>query len=187
MESYGLKNGLFFTADPYSKIIDPSDKNTAMLFGDAAAVTLLSDTASENGLWYPTHFLFGSLGEKYEALRKNNGKLIMNGRVLINFAVKTIPTQIYELLRHSNINESEIDVFLFHQGSKLILDKLQTYMNLPVEKVPRNLSSYGNTISSSIPIILEDYLKRERFSKLILSGFGVGLSYASCLLQKPAF
>jgi len=184
LESNGFKKGLLFTADPYSKIINPSDKNTALLFGDAASVTLLSESTVDDVSWFPVKFLFGSLGKNGNALQNFNGYLEMNGRAIFNFSAVSIPVQIKELLKSVGIIINEVDLFLFHQGSKYIIDTLQRRMNLPPEKVPCNLPRQGNTVSSSIPMLLENYLERENLNKIVLSGFGVGLSWASCLIQR---
>jgi 3-oxoacyl-[acyl-carrier-protein] synthase-3 len=184
MEGNGLKNCLLFTADPYSKIINPNDRNTVLLFGDAAAVTWLSESTEDNGFWYPANFVFGSIGHDYNVLRKENGHLTMNGRAIVNFAVKAIPSQVAGLLNTARLSLDDIDYFVLHQGSKFIIDKLVDNMGLPAEKVPCNLAPQGNTISSSIPILLEKYLKDESLNRMVLCGFGVGLSCATCLIQK---
>ena len=185
MEANGMKTGLLFTADPYSKIINPADKNTTLLFGDAATVTLLSDSPANNSaLWHPTRFLFGTHSKSGLALHNSNGRLEMNGRAIYTFAATAVPAQVKKLLRSVNLGPEAIDLFLFHQGSKYIIDTLCKRMCLPSDKVPNNLQTQGNTVSSSIPLLFEHYLHRGDLNKIVLSGFGVGLSLASCILEK---
>jgi 3-oxoacyl-[acyl-carrier-protein] synthase III len=182
MEANGLHRGLLFTADPYSKILDPSDKNTVLLFGDAATVTLL-DSGSD-AAWTPKRFLFSTRGHEGKALNNDTGKLEMNGRAVFNFSATAVPVQIKELLDAEGIDPGVIDLFLFHQGSRYILDTLVKRLGLPPEKVPSNLAAQGNTVSSSIPLLFEPYVDNPGIKRVLMSGFGVGLSWASCLLER---
>lgn len=177
MNTYELKNGLLFTADPYSKIINPDDKNTCLLFGDAATVTLLGE---------PPKFeirktAFGTRGSEGEALQCVNGNLQMNGRAVFNFSMTAVPPQIRKLVEESELGLDEIDLFVLHQGSKYIVDMLSKRLELDATRVPSNISDIGNTVSSSIPLILEDHLETSE-KNILISGFGVGLSWASALL-----
>jgi len=181
MRGNGLSRGLLLTADPYSKIIDPQDKSTVLLFGDAATATLLEDAP---GAWVPGPFRFGTSGKDGGALENRRGALHMNGRAVFNFSVTAVPPQVNALLKDAGLDPAAIDLFLFHQGSKFIVDNLTKRLGLPPEKVPMNLAGQGNTVSSSLPLLLQDRLDDARLSRLLLSGFGVGLSWASCLLTR---
>lgn len=182
MRDNGLSCGLLFTADPYSKIIDPDDKNTVLLFGDAATATLLLDDSS--GGWVPGPFLFGTCGKDGGALANRNGILHMNGLSVFKFSATEVPLQVNALLKNAGLGPEDIDLFLFHQGSKFIVDELTKRLALPAVKVPLNLSGQGNTISSSLPLLLQDRLNDTHLHRILLSGFGVGLSWASCLLAR---
>jgi 3-oxoacyl-[acyl-carrier-protein] synthase-3 len=184
MQTNGFKTGLLFTADPYSKIIDPNDKNTVLLFGDAAAVTLLQESEDVDGAWIPRAFSFASKGKKWQALHNHNKYLVMNGRAVFNLTVTQVPVQIKHLLDAAGLSSHDVDLFLFHQGSKYMLEQLSMRMNLSAEKVPIDLAKQGNTVSSSIPLLLEKYLDSENLKTIVMSGFGVGLSWASCLLSR---
>lgn len=182
MEANGLKRGLLFTADPYSKILDPADKNTVLLFGDAATATLLETDA--DALWVPTRFLFGTRGQEGRALNNDSGRLEMNGRAVFNFSATVVPGQVKELLEAAGIGPDAVDLFLFHQGSRYIVDTLIKRLGLPPAKVPSNLAGQGNTVSSSIPMLFEVCLDDPKISRVLMSGFGVGLSWASCLVER---
>ena len=184
MEANGLKRGLLFTADPYSKILDPTDKNTVLLFGDAATVTLLE--ADTDALWVPTRFLFGTRGQEGRALNNDSGKLEMNGRAVFNFSATVVPGQVRDLLEAAGIGPDAVDLFLFHQGSRYIVDTLIKRLGLPPAKVPSNLAGQGNTVSSSIPLLFEACQDDPRIGRILMSGFGVGLSWASCLVERRA-
>jgi 3-oxoacyl-[acyl-carrier-protein] synthase-3 len=183
MEANGFRTGLLLTCDPYSKILAPGDRNTALLFGDAAVATLLQADPASGG-WLPTKFKFGTDGRSGRALHNDAGTLTMEGRAVFNFSATAVPEQIKALLREAELTSAEIDLFLFHQGSKFIVDTLRKRLELPVEKVPLRLTEQGNTVSSSIPLLLEEQLARRDISRVVISGFGVGLSWASGLLER---
>lgn len=179
MEVNHMKKGLLFTADPYSKIVDPNDKNTALLFGDAAAVTLISDSPC----LVSGKFTFGTLGAEYNKLICNDGALSMNGRAVFNFAAKTVPDDIMQMAHKNDIAIEAIDLFLLHQGSKIIVETIADRLGVPRDKAPFRAYDYGNTISSTLPILLADELHGEA-KTIALCGFGVGLSWASGLLKR---
>jgi 3-oxoacyl-[acyl-carrier-protein] synthase-3 len=180
MEKFGIKKGLLFTSDPYSEIIDGDDKNTSLLFGDAATVTLLT----ENPKWFIRDAIFETEGKQYEALIVKNGKLFMNGRAVFNYVLTSVPKQIWNLLEKNNLSPDDIDLFILHPGSKYMLDMLRLRLKLSPEKVPIDFAEYGNTVSSSIPIVLEKFLNEKRIKRILISGFGVGLSSASAILER---
>lgn len=182
MEANGLSCGLLFTCDPYSKILDPDDKNTVLLFGDAAAVSLMTGDAPD--IWRPTAFRFNSLGKQAGALHNDGGKLSMNGRAVFNFSATTVPSEISAFLKISGLKLADIDLFCFHQASKYLLDTLCERLDLPKSKVPTKMFDFGNTVSSSIPLLLEDYLEDPKVHRMLLCGFGVGLSVATCVIER---
>ena len=178
MRGAGFTSGLLFTADPYSKIIDETDRNTALLFGDAATVTHIgTDPIFSSG-----RFTFGTRGKEYSALICRNGILNMNGRAIFNFSASTIPDDIKEALKLNNLKIDEIDYFLIHQGSKYIVDFIKKRLRLPDEKAPFKAQGYGNTVSSSIPLLLEDVLADPSAKRVLITGFGVGVSWSTTVL-----
>ena len=92
MKCNNMTKGILFTSDPYSKIIDPDDKNTSLLFGDAATATLISDTP----VYSSEEFTFGTIGKSYKDLICENNTLYMNGRAVSTFARKQVPHAISE-------------------------------------------------------------------------------------------
>ena len=179
MKSCGFRNGLLVTADPYSKIIDPTDRNTALLFGDGATATWLSDTPC----WDIGSIDFGILSDQKDALSIGaNGCLTMNGRAVFNFAATQIPASVERLLNHAKMTIDQIDLVLLHQGSRYIVEYLAKRLGAE-KKTPFAATEYGNTVSSSIPMLLAEQVP-ETAERLVLSGFGVGLAWATCLLEK---
>jgi len=180
MASANLDHGLLFTADPYSKVIDDDDKNTSLLFGDASSVTYIGPEP----VFTSGKFTFGTRGKGFGSLICIDNKLSMNGREIFNFAAGTIPDDIKRVLALNHLTLNDIDRFLLHPGSKYIIDFLIKRMQLPKEKTPYVIEDYGNTISSSIPIMLKRYLTDKKIDRIVISGFGVGLSWSSGLLTR---
>ncbi len=181
MQENNLSKGLLFTADPYSDIIDSEDKNTAMLFGDAATVTVLETNANLR----PIAFDFGSKGIEHNGIIINKGKLFMNGRAVFNFTASKIPVAVEKLLLKTKLEKADIKKWYFHQGSKHIIDTIVKRLFIDSNNVVFDMYQYGNTVSSSIPIILSKDLNDLRIGeKVVLCGFGVGLSWASTVLEK---
>lgn len=178
MEASGYTHGLIITADPYSKLVDPNDKNTAMLFGDAATCTLLSaEAAYDIGSW--TANTAGSEGHN---LAERDGVLTMNGRAVFNFCATTVPKDIELAAERNGLALKDVDRFLFHQGSKFIVETIARRLRLPAHKVALAIETHGNTVSSSIPLLMEEELEQRSAGTVLVSGFGVGLSWSSNVL-----
>jgi 3-oxoacyl-[acyl-carrier-protein] synthase-3 len=181
MESNCLKKGLLFTSDPYSNIIDPNDKHTDLLFGDGATVTLLTD----NPVFDIGSGAFETDGSRFEYLiKRNNEFLVMNGRGIFEFTMKKMPNILDRCLEKNSLKKEDVDLFLLHQASRFIIDNLCIRIKLDPEKTPYVIRDYGNTISSSIPIMLRDYLEDSTKKNILICGFGVGLSIASSILRR---
>lgn len=180
MQANGLRKGILFTADPYSKIVDERDKNTSLLFGDGATATLISDAPK----WLTGKFLFGSYGKENAAIqiKENSQKLLMNGRGVFSFSATTVPKNIVSMLEANNLAIEDIDCFALHQGSRYIVETIKKRLGVTDEKCPFVAADYGNTVSSSIPLLLDsiDYDAKH----VVIAGFGVGLSWASTVLFK---
>lgn len=180
MQANGFRKGILFTADPYSKVVDRQDKNTCLLFGDGSTATLISD----DPVWRTGKFLFGSHGQGASAIKveKENGLLAMNGRAIFSFSASVVPKNILQMLTANALGIEDIDCFALHQGSRFIVDFIKNKLGLEDGKVPFAAGDYGNTVSSSVPLLLSELDgKNER---IVIAGFGVGLSWASTVLFK---
>ena len=180
METQRLRKGLLITADPYSMIVDPQDKSTSMLFGDGATATLVEAP----GTYFAQTYDFGILPKSHQHLMVDSGKLHMNGRQLFNFAARSVPKSISKVLGKANKDIENVDQFILHQGSKYLVDTLIRRMGLPKDRVPFAAAEYGNTVSSSIPLILSEEVDQKRCNSILLCGFGVGLSWGTMLLKR---
>ncbi|MCI5141558.1 MAG: ketoacyl-ACP synthase III, partial [Candidatus Electrothrix sp. ATG1] len=153
MDANGMHKGLFFTADPYSKIMNPENKNTELLFGDAATCTLLSRTPRYSIL----KSQFATDGTDSDAIQRSSsdGTLEMNGQKVFMFVMKKVPRQIQNCLQLNKLNQNDIDIFLFHQGSKFMVEMLRSRLSLAEHQAPFLAHKTGNTVSSSIPLALQ--------------------------------
>ncbi|MBK79564.1 MAG: 3-oxoacyl-ACP synthase [Gammaproteobacteria bacterium] len=191
LESHLRRNVLLVCADTYNKLIDPRDRTTRTVFSDAAAATLIRPAV---GLGSVGPFSFGTDGSRFESLAVYDGaarssyepgskpRLRMDGAGVFMFTTSTVVNSIREFMQQSSV---EVDAFVFHQASKLVIDHLTKNLGIPEERTVRNLDRVGNTVSASIPIALKQaHLDGQVRSgdTLLLAGFGVGLSWGTCLL-----
>lgn len=180
MRETGLENGVLITADPYSKVLDPEDRVTSLLFGDAATATWLSADAA----WQIGKPLLATDGSGADNLRVCGGRLEMNGRQVFNFAALRVPPQINALLQAENLDPEDIDVYCIHQGSAAIVDAVSRRFRTVKDRFILDMDETGNTVSSTVPILLSRFMDKPGVSRILISGFGVGLSWASSILTK---
>ena len=180
MEEAQLQNGVLVTADPYSKVVDPSDRVTSLLFGDAASATWLTADA----IWDIGRPILATDGSGSMNLMVQDGTLKMNGRQVFNFAVLKVPPQINDLLERENIEPADIDLYCIHQGSAAIVDAVSRRFPDVKERFLLDLDETGNTVSSTVPLLLIGHLEDPDVRRILISGFGVGLSWASSILTR---
>ena len=191
MAELGVRKALVFTADPYSKIIDPDDRTTIALIGDAPSVTVLEEGA-------PLRICRSSFGNdsgKAEALIvRGSGTaskgaaaehLHLDGRAIYELLKTEAPANIRACAALNGLTLAEIDMYLFHQASAWLLKTLREDLDLPLEKVPVNIRNVGNTVSSSIPLLLEPifYGGKPLPPTMMMAGFGGGLAWGSVVLR----
>ena len=193
---------LLITAETYSKYIANEDRSLRTIFGDGAAATLVeaSETPSLSG------FAFGTDGGAADALMVNSGgarqadaalkprtkwrwpsKLYMDGPGLIKLTLETIPPLVQRVLSEAKIADADIDLYLMHQATHKLLDRLRQEMQLDEHRMPTALADCGNTVSSTIPILMQELRASGRLRKgtrSLLAGFGVGFSWAGCVWQE---
>ncbi|NVK31632.1 MAG: ketoacyl-ACP synthase III [Gammaproteobacteria bacterium] len=181
MQTMGFNNGLLFTCDPYSRVVSKDDKNTALIFGDGATVSWLSTSGSG---WVAEGFDFGTDGSGADELCTQDGQLYMNGRAVFNFTASRVPRSIQALMTQYNCSDADISRYYLHQGSRYIVDTITQRAKLDADKVVFGMQHYGNTVSSSIPMLMGPELGQFHANdRCIMSGFGVGLSWASGLFK----
>ena len=112
--------------------------------------------------------------------------IYMDGMAILEFVNSKVPRQIRSILALNAMTIDQIDLFIFHQASKIALDFLTRILKIKPEKTFRNIRDIGNTVSASIPIALKDALENRKVSrsdKVLLSGFGAGLSWGSVIME----
>ena len=180
LEASGGKNGLLVTSDPYSKIINTEDRVTSMLFGDAATATWLG----EEPLWVLNTVKYGTDGSGAGYLKVIDSQLTMNGRQIFNFAALQVQPHINEVLESEGISPENIDLYCLHQGSAAIVDAIAKRFRSISDRFVKDLANTGNTVSSSIPLLLEKVIGDKGLSRILISGFGVGLSIATAIISR---
>jgi len=199
------KNVLVLTAETYSKYLHPKDKSNRTIFGDAAAATLISS----DGFAEIMDFTFGTDGRGAENLivrsgglrnrnpicdlnydegdnPKSSDHLYMDGSEIFNFTLEMVPKLVDETLIANQLKKDEIDLFVFHQANKYLLNFLRKKIQIPEDKFYINMTNVGNTVSSTIPIALSDAIKDKRITSnqnILIAGFGVGYSWAGNILK----
>ena len=189
------QTGLVIGADTLSKIIDWQDRSTCVLFGDGAGAAVVR--AEENGT---LHMTMGSDGSKASALactarttdsfltgkKPELGYMTMDGQEVFRFAVKTVPEAIRTVLSEGGTHIDEIKYFVLHQANYRIFESIAKRLKISMEKFPTNLERFGNTSGATIPILLDEMNregKLERGDKIVLAGFGAGLTWGATLLE----
>ena len=181
MAQAGLNYGVLVTADPYSKIVNRADRVTSLLFGDAATATLVTREAA----WTFRKPILETDGSGANSLYVDGHKqLHMNGRHVFNFASQRVPRQIDRFLEREGLVPGDIDVFCLHQGSAAILDAISRRYPNERNRFLKDVRETGNTVSSSIPLLLKKYVLGQSFDRVLISGFGVGLSWATNLIER---
>lgn len=206
IESGQARNVLLVTAETYSKFMHPSDKSVRTLFGDAGAATLIGAKADEQQPGGIGPFAYGTDGAGAGCLivraggmrepagaGRMTGKqpfpdeyLYMDGGAVFNFTLRVVPPSMQEVLDKAGLSMERVDLFVFHQANKFMLDHLQAKCKIPDDKFYVYVKDVGNTVSCTIPIALKHAAMDGRLSpgsKVLISGFGVGLSWASGMIE----
>lgn len=189
---------LLITAETYSKYIDPDDRSLRTIFGDGAAATIIDavETPSLGG------FSFGTDGSGADMLmltktgtrpsgnclkprtrHRWSSDLYMDGPGLVYFTVDTMPKAVDQVLGKAGMAGDEIDLFLMHQPTRMMLERLRECLHVDAQRMPMVLENCGNTVSSTIPIVIDELRRDGRLKpgvKTLMVGFGVGLSWAAC-------
>lgn len=191
----GLDSILLCVGDVASKIVDPKSHVVAPLMGDAGSAVLISRSTNQRST-----FQLYSDGSGYDALivpnsgirreGRYNGVsplLQMNGAAVFDFTLKRVPATIFQMLESCQVEPADIDYFLLHQPNKYILQNIKKRLGIADEKIPvETQSRFGNQNSASIPGTLNGFLSDDysnRKLKSLFCGFGVGLSWGSCMVE----
>ncbi|MFY7952542.1 MAG: 3-oxoacyl-ACP synthase III family protein [Armatimonadaceae bacterium] len=204
VESRQARRVLLLTGDTYSKFIHPEDRSVCTLFGDGASATVVSaEQSTDRGVGAT---VFGTDGRGAPQLivpaggarcprspetalvvkdsdgnERSSDNLYMNGREVFRFAITTVPTCVEELMAKAGWDRDSTDFLVLHQANKFMVSELTRKLGWPADKVPLYVENLGNTVSSTIPFLLEKMIEEGEVvpgTRLLLVGFGVGYSWA---------
>lgn len=199
------KNILLLTAETYNKYLHPEDKSNRSIFGDGAAACLISS----NGFAEIGDFVLGTDGSGAEHLIVKTGAsrqkeptgfqdkdaeghvrrddyLYMNGGAIFNFTLDAVPTMMNQLVDKSGLTKNDIDYFVFHQANRFMLTTIRKVCGISKDRFYIDLENVGNTVSSTILIGLKECIEKnviKQGMKVMLCGFGVGLSWGGTILN----
>ncbi len=177
---------IIICADYYSKYISKNDRTSRPIFSDAAAAVVIEKSEKYN--IGPFIFKTNGSGGDFLTVKKLKDKfnLFMDGPAVLKFSLGLVPEATRELLETSRLKINQIDNFIFHQASAVVLNKLQKKLNTPKNKWFNRLENIGNTVSATIPIAINILQSEKKFlhsQKHLMMGFGVGLSVAGCIVS----
>lgn len=209
MQQQNFKNVLLLDGETRSRVYHPKDRKTAFLFGDGGVAALINRDVA----YGKSYFSLNSDGSRESLIKVDAGgyrnpsttetlkeKVVdeygnirtdehgyMNGADVFNFAIREIPKDIKRTLEDAGVDKEDIDFFVLHQANIYMNNYLGKKLKLDSEKMPISLDRFGNTSSVSIPLTivseLQNELKSEMQKKLLLCGFGVGMSWASAVIN----
>jgi 3-oxoacyl-[acyl-carrier-protein] synthase III len=200
-----IRRVLLLDGETFTRVVSQRDKVNAPLYGDAGTATLV-----EKGESGPAYFSLYSSGagqdkilikaggarhpassetivarEAEEGNVRTDHQLYMDGMEVFNFTIRVVPASILEVLRSANTPLADVDYVVFHQANKFMTDFFAKKIKCPKEKVPYSLGRFGNTSSASIPLTIVTELQHELATRkrVLMSGFGAGLSWGAALLE----
>ncbi|WP_434310015.1 beta-ketoacyl-ACP synthase III [Hominifimenecus sp. rT4P-3] len=192
------RTALVIGSETLSKVVDWSDRGTCVLFGDGAGAAVVG--IDEKGV---LAIDMGSKGSKGMALPcpgiplqnplqdaseegSQKSYIQMDGQEIFKFAIRTVPETVRRSLQAAGVCVGDVSHFFFHQANRRILETVAKNLRIPLEKVPMNIERTGNTAAASIPLLLDEWNRKGslvRGEKLVLSGFGAGLSWGSIVME----
>lgn len=206
MQNKGLRKALVLDGETRSKVYSPKDRRSAFLFGDGGIAALIERNEEFN----ESYFSLNSDGSRGDLIKINAGgyrnpssvetlkeKVVdeygnirsdeqgyMNGGDVFNFVIREIPKDIKRMAEYSGKNLTDLDYYVFHQANNFINSYLAKKLKLDTSKIPSTISKYGNTSSVSVPLTIVDQLKGKLngTKELLLSAFGVGMTWATAIV-----
>lgn len=179
--------GLVVGCENLSRVTDFTDRSTCVLFGDAAGAAVV-----QCGEGFPSiGAQLGCRGDesllRIPGIRTGEEPFIfMDGSAVFRFAVETVPKCVQAVLKHHKVTTADVDFFVFHQANRRITDLTARKLKLPPEKYYTNIHRYGNTSAASIPLVLSELEELGKIgpgSRVLMVGFGGGLTWGGCLME----
>jgi 3-oxoacyl-[acyl-carrier-protein] synthase-3 len=184
-------------ADKMSAIIDYTDRNTCIIFGDGAGCVLLEPTEEDNGIMDAilrsdgagAEFLHQKAGGSlkpptHETIDAREHFVYQEGKTVFKFATSNMADVSKRIMDRNGLTAADVDWLVPHQANKRIIDYTAEIMGLPEEKVLMNIERYGNTTSGTLPLLLWDYERQlKKGDNLILATFGGGFTWGSMYVR----
>ncbi len=199
----GLKRVLVLAGDTASRLVDPNDRSTAFLFGDAGSATAVEADSAAPAM----HFRLGSDGQGARHLIVPEGAyrtgetdgrwaedfdpscLYMDGAEVFAFTLRAVPKLVRDTLDDAGLAPGDVDAYALHQANRFMLRHLAKKIGAGEDRVPINIERFGNTTSATIPLLLTTNLASRLTgapSRVMLVGFGVGFSWGAVLIETTA-
>jgi 3-oxoacyl-[acyl-carrier-protein] synthase III len=204
----GCKRVLLLAGEMGTRMVSPTDRTMAPLIGDGGSATalesdgeaLMSFEMGTDGTGYKHLIIPAGTSsarqphsaqtmmrtEKAVGIIRSDEDLQMNGTEIFTFSLREVPTLVDSILQHAQWQKEEVDHFVFHQANKFMVVHLAKRMGIPEHKLPLIMEHFGNTSSASIPMAithcLREILEKQKL-KLVLTGFGAGLSWGACAVE----
>ena len=174
------KYGLIICSDTYTKYINKKNTTCKPIFSDASTATLLE--SSKKKFFRSFDFGVDGKGHKDLILSNNSNNMFMNGAKLAIFTLNIIPDFISNFIKKNKIKKKQIKFFALHQASRYVCENIRKKLNFEKKYFLKNYNKFGNTVSSSIPLLLQEAINKKKIKKndiIIACGFGVGLSWGA--------
>lgn len=190
LSAVNRKYGLVIGAETMLSVLDWKDRSTAILFGDGAGAVLLEKTDDET-LFVETLRSDGLKGDALvcgERMEQHTlSTMKMDGRGVFELVSREVPKNISETLEKAHMSADEVDLYILHQANVRLIEQVAKKLKQPIDKFPTNLERVGNTSAASVPILLDELVQNQLITigsgqKLLLSGFGGGLSWGSIII-----
>ncbi len=183
--SGAMTKALVFGSEKLSSVVNWKDRNTCVLFGDGAGCVLLERTEEQKGIMDTTLHAEGS-GSQALAISKKSQTITMEGRAVYAFAVRAIGDTVLELLKRNDLTLEDISWIVPHQANKRIIAACSKRYGFDPDRFYMNIDRYANTSAASIPLALAEMEEQgllKAGQKILLVGFGAGLTYGGTLIQ----
>ena len=210
IESRSCKKILILIGDTLREKISPADRGLSFIISDAASAILIESAEEDHvsttvaktdgsayealiipagGSRLPCSEETGIMEDAEEGNKRRKEDLYMDGMGVFTFAVKEVPSIIKETADLHGISLEDVDYFLLHQANAYMLKFIAKRAKIPMEKIPINIGKYGNTNGSTIPLLINDLAEKElkEPKNMIMSGFGIGLSWAAVAMKMGGF
>ena len=197
IESGRYKKIILIGADKMSSIIDYSDRNTCIIFGDGAGAVLFEP--NPDGLGMQDEFMRSDgVGREFlrieaggsvmpstiDSIKKKKHFLFQDGKSVFKYAVSNMANASYQIMERNNLSNEDVNYLVPHQANKRIIDATANRMGIRESKVLMNIEKYGNTTAATIPLILSDYEKKfKKGDNIIFAAFGGGFTWGASYLK----